>query len=485
MNVRNLNILRHKKIIMLILLVLGVLTFFFFQKDYQLSPSYLGGDEPHYIMMTDSLSKDGEFNLRNDYEKHRSLDYYPVADLYPHVSPVFNKKSPEWYSIHTIGLPLILYGPYKLFGLDGVRMWMMLLQFSAVVLFFLLLKRYVRSPKRIWLGSGLLLICPLFWQNLGSIYPDLLMVSIWGTLLLLFGSSNRVANITIILLLLVATLTHSKGLVLIGPLVIFHVLWLIKTLGIQQWLRKYWHAHALIVLGGLSYVYFLRVKYGVWTPNGVYGNNGQLFSANPVINSIAMLTDRSKGLFLHFPLLLVVLPYVFRALTDLFRLIKKLYEKKIKSTQTHYLVGGVFIGLGLLLATLLGFNDWSGSTAPNGRSMLPVIFVVLFVVAKYINLRNWVEISVLSILSLLCMWLSWLSISDFVYYMSTGVNSFWVDHFPLLEKLPLFSLIAEKSASGQAMRGAKILAVVLVINLILIVLYRYKVTVAFKKWKAN
>lgn len=471
------NILKLLFVFLLTILLFNFYTYKQYNKDF----SYLGGDEPHYIMMADSLVRDGEFNLKNDYEEKRSYQYYP-APLYPHISPVFNKDSPEWYSIHTFGLPIILVLPYKLFGVEGARIWMLLLQFSSVFILFFLIKRYTKSIMRAYLGVGILLTCPLFWQNLGGIFPDLLMVTLWGIIIILFGKQNKIINIVIMGLLLLAALTHSKGLILIAPIVLFHVLWLMKKEGIELFLRKQWIAITLVIAGFLSYFYYLQTHYGVWSPSGVYGDNGQLFSANPIVNIIALLTDRSKGILVHFPLLLVVLPYFFMAIKELYLMLKKIYKKKSRNfTQEQYLLGGIGFGVLLFLITILGFNDWSGATGPNGRSVMPVIFLVIFLVVKYINLKNWVELVVFASLTLIGMWLSWLSVSDFVYYMSVGVDSFWVDRFPLLEKLPIFTIVADYSSRAELYRGAKIVGVILALNIILSILYRYKIT--FSKWR--
>src|SRR5919201_4441008 len=37
------------------------------------------GDEPHYLIMTQSLLRDGDFDLRNNYEQKDYLEYYPYA----------------------------------------------------------------------------------------------------------------------------------------------------------------------------------------------------------------------------------------------------------------------------------------------------------------------------------------------------------------------------------------------------------------------
>jgi hypothetical protein len=465
-------------IVVSLIAIVVVLAFFFVKKNYLESPSYLSGDEPHYIMMTDSLSKDGDFNLKNDYELGRSTNYLKGPGLEPHLSLLIDRNSPRWYSIHTIGLPLILAIPYHYFGVDGARVWLMLLQFSLVCTFYLILKKHIKSSTRIWLGVILFLTCPLLWQNLGSIFPDLLIVNIAGLIVLLFGKKEQLSNVVIAALFLLGTLIHSKALVLIGPLVLLHFLWLVNAGSLWNSIKKQWAAIMLLMAGALGYASFLYVNYGVFIPSQLYGGTGQLYSANPIYNVIAMFTDRSKGLFVHYPLLLIATPFVIRAGVDLFKLAKTLTSNRKKYTSNHFLVFGLVAGYLFLAVTLVSFFDWSGSTAPNGRNILPFILAIIFILAKYVNIKNRIELFVLATFSGLCIWLSWLSITNFVYYMSTGVDSFWVDHFPLLKYLPLFNLSSIDFGKPPAILGLKVLAVAALFNLLVFLAINYKVSFA-------
>ena len=361
------------------------LVFFFYQRHYQDNPSYLTGDEPHYIMMTDSLVKDGDFNLKNDYELKRAGHYYTDQGLFPQLSPVDNLASSKWYPIHTVGLPLLISLPYALFGVHGVRIFMIILEFGSVVAFYLILKKYIKSQVRQRIGLGLILVCSLFWQNLGSVFPDLILITMWGSLVLLFGKKSRTSNLAFTAIYLTATLVHPKALTLMTPLFIFQVAWLVKEIGPRQYLRKYWLSIGLLLVGFLASTRYLYYNYGIFSPTQLYSNHSQLFAANPIVNLIAILTDRNKGLFLYFPLLLLAGPYLVRLSQELFGVVSRITRRTVRLSKEHFLLAGLTFGLGSLLVTLLGFEDWSGSAGPNGRTMLPFIFVFIFVVSRYVN----------------------------------------------------------------------------------------------------
>lgn len=454
------------------LVLLGVL---FQARNYDQKISYLSGDEPHYMLMAQSLVEDGDFNLKDDHENEEWKAFYSAATLEPHISPVIDSSSSAWYSIHTIGVPLIIALPYYLFGPVGARLWVALLELSILVVFYLILKKYIKTKKRVWLGTALLAVCPLFWQNLGSLFPDMILVLCASLLVLLFARKDIRSNVAIMLVFFLGALAHSKGLVFMAPIVLSHIAWLVRVGGIYEYIKKYWLSILLIIISAAWYVYFLYSNYGIFSPSGLYGNNGQLFTANPIYNAIAVLTDRSKGLVVHFPLLLLTGPYILHALIDIASLFKRMVSRNLKAEQTHFLLTGYIMATVLLLITLLGFFDWSGSTAPNGRSMLPIILTVIFIVAKYVNFKNYLELVLLTGAVLVCLLLSWLSIAHFQYYMSAGTNSFWVDEFSALKRLPLFNLSSTELGAMPAIKGAKILAAVLLLNGILSVLHFFRI----------
>ena len=45
----------------------GFTLYIFKYHEYFNKKSFLSGDEPHYIMMSESLIQDNDFNLKNDY----------------------------------------------------------------------------------------------------------------------------------------------------------------------------------------------------------------------------------------------------------------------------------------------------------------------------------------------------------------------------------------------------------------------------------
>lgn len=70
------------------------------------------GDEPHYLIMTQSLLQDGDFDVRNNYENQDYRAYYPEIIPDPHIIVAGER----WYPVHAIGLPILTAPAYALGG---------------------------------------------------------------------------------------------------------------------------------------------------------------------------------------------------------------------------------------------------------------------------------------------------------------------------------------------------------------------------------
>ena len=75
------------------------------------------GDEPHYLLVSESLIHDGDVDVKNDYLARRYRSYYP-GQLDPHVNTsMFTLASRHWYSMHGVILGRTLLSVW----VDGAR----------------------------------------------------------------------------------------------------------------------------------------------------------------------------------------------------------------------------------------------------------------------------------------------------------------------------------------------------------------------------
>jgi hypothetical protein len=82
------------------------------------------GDEPHYLMVADSLLRDGDLSLERDYALGRYQAFFD-GSLSPHYR--VRGKGGEIYSLHAVGLSLLILPAYAVGGYPAVSLFMALL----------------------------------------------------------------------------------------------------------------------------------------------------------------------------------------------------------------------------------------------------------------------------------------------------------------------------------------------------------------------
>jgi len=86
------------------------------------------GDEPHYLMVAASLLEDGDLALQEDYAAGRYRVFHP-ADLEPHYR--VRGRDGAIYSLHAVGLSLLILPAYAAGGYAAVSFFMAVLGVAA------------------------------------------------------------------------------------------------------------------------------------------------------------------------------------------------------------------------------------------------------------------------------------------------------------------------------------------------------------------
>jgi hypothetical protein len=87
------------------------------------APRSPSGDEPHYLVITQSLLKDGDLDLDNN---HRNRDYASFVDGDLVVDLRQRGINGEEYSIHAPGVSALVAPVFQLFGYTGARVMLVL-----------------------------------------------------------------------------------------------------------------------------------------------------------------------------------------------------------------------------------------------------------------------------------------------------------------------------------------------------------------------
>ncbi len=261
-------------------------------------------DEPHYLIMTDSIVRDGTLDLRNAYSRQNERrEIYP-SPLNPHARIIRRR----WVPYHGPGLPLLLAVPFLAGGIVGAKLALCALAGLLTLALYGFLSGRLPTGPAAWLTLGLV-VCLPFCYGATQIYPDFIggvfaaCLAVW-----LIHSGERPRHVMNWALFWLAVglfpWLNSKYLVASAALTIWALgcQWQRRRLGIP-WSRLEMATVALLLVGLLSLAAFHM--WGVGTPLGPR----RLREITSPFSRAAMIFlglhfDQSQGMFIQHPLLL-------------------------------------------------------------------------------------------------------------------------------------------------------------------------------------
>jgi len=321
-------------------IIISLIIFFvFFGFGYSyISNSPPQGDELHYLITAQSIVKDHDIWLENNYQNLK-IDKHTVIGPDGHE-----------YLYHGLGLfPLTIAVPFSILGRLGV---MITLCIATVFLFwqiFNFTKEVTENSKL----SALISLVIIFSLPLAN-YSFLIFPEIVGALLIIFNLRSFLkskGNLFVFISLGLMPWVHIR---LLPVSLTFLLLW-----GFKLHFQK--QKKLLILLPSIlliaSYFLFLHTIYGSIVPTKPYSNLGiQTDTGSIPVNLINILIDRQYGLLPFTPIFLLALP----GLVLWFRKQPKLVLIVYTITATY------------LLPTLR-YSDWHGGFSPPGRYLVMIL----------------------------------------------------------------------------------------------------------------
>jgi hypothetical protein len=326
--------------------------FFALVGRYLPGPAGPQGDEPHYLLIAESLLRDGDVDLKNQFED-AAYSKFTSGRLEPHTAP----RSPKdrLYAIHTPGLAVVIAPGYALLGYRGARLIVSALVALSVGLLVLSSKALFGPAASFFMFLAAVFASPLpVYAN--SVFPDsvaTLAVSATFACLLQARSS----------LLLVASVSIA-ALPWLHPRFVPLAFLLAAAITVRAefaWRRVVMIWIPLVLALGLLLFHF-KTLFGSATLSAAYGPG---FSSDISLlqaprGATALLLDRQFGLLLFAPLLLLSLVGL-RALWKGDRLV----------------AGLVFTTAAGLLTTGGAFNMWWGGASAPSRFLVAAVPALL------------------------------------------------------------------------------------------------------------
>jgi hypothetical protein len=298
------------------------------------------GDEPHYLMVAQSLLRDGDLSLERDYAEGRYLAFHD-APLEPHYR--VRGKHGEIFSLHAIGLSLLILPAYGLAGYPGVSFFMALLA--------ALLAREVREALVSVFGEGPVAEGGAWITALSPPllhYAGLVFTEVPAALLVAF-CLRRGKGLAVGIALAFLPWLNVRYAALSAILVVYGL-----------WRTEGRAARARLVLPGIvsavSSALYHYSLYGFFDPRRVYGRRPEFSLATVPEGLPGLLLDQEFGLLVYAPVLALAIPGFVRLLR----------RDRARAIAAAALVAAVVV-------TSSTWHMWRGGFNPPGRFLVPVV----------------------------------------------------------------------------------------------------------------
>ncbi len=390
----------------------------------------LVGDEPHYLAISQSIAKDGDLNVFNQYarDEYREFINYHLT----HHSKV-GKGFKRWFSFHLPGLSFIL-SPFFLIKIPVPLLYLLIRIFLGlfgsllgVIIYNLSIKIWNREKLSLFIFFVFMFTAPVFFYSF-HIFAELqvlllLLLSIWFALF-----KEKRGQIDILLSGLFLGITVFWGMKYIIFIAIFSFFFLIKKVR-EKDMRSgliFIVFPALFILLFFVYLYF---AYGNFSPMSVY--TGVLTEAqraeymegmqsiriqNRVETLFDYFFDQRDGLILYNPIYIFFFPGLIFAL------------RNFKKYKPHFLISvASFIYL-----LYHGYSTVRPGYCPQARYLLPVVWtLMLFSIIYYIESENRIFKRLFIIIPLYSVFITVFQIfNPFTLYQSTTHN--YIDRSSLI-----------------------------------------------------
>ncbi len=322
--------------------------------------AYLSGDEPHYVMMAQSLAEDGDLDLKNNLEGQTYRSYHPVAlDFH---GGVYRGR---YLPFHMPGLPVLLLPFYWLFSVIRFPL--------PPQLYFRLAAAVINS----FFALGL-------FQLLRALFPQKKITAFWifsiSTFPLVFHSVHLYPEIPAATLLLYAFLwgvVRRRFLPLaafsLALIPWFHVKYSLPVLLLAFWIAGSWVREKklaqaffflLTVAGGFALLLiYSKVLYGSFNPNSIFppADYFSVIWRVRLETFFAFFLDQRDGVLVYAPISL----FLFFGLR--------------KETRNPFLLPSVFFAY----LFFHGFTTIRGAYSPAGRPLMFVYWIGVVFIARY------------------------------------------------------------------------------------------------------
>lgn len=337
-----------------------------------------GGDEPHYLVMTQSLLQDGDLDIENN---HQQQDYraYFADDLPPH--SLARGVNGRLYSVHPIGLPLLVAPAFALGGYKAVVAFMLLLAAAAAALAWLWVRQLTGSVSGATFACAAAALSVPYVFSAGTVYPEVAAAAavmvVFAVGLTTPATSPRdpgtapTTGRTVLVAVAASLLPwlSSKYAVLSAVLVLIAGRRILMDAAADSRARRLALLAGPYALSIAAWLGYFQITWGSPWPSAAYGGaqHTQMALANLTRGVPGLLFDQEYGVFCYAPVLAVAAAGWWHQ-----------FREGGKGRWLAIEVGAAF---GVLLATVAGHTMWWGGTSVPARFLVSTLLLLALPVA--------------------------------------------------------------------------------------------------------
>jgi hypothetical protein len=333
------------------------------------------GDEPHYLVIAQSLWRDADPKIENNHRDGQYREYYP-RELEPHY--LTRGADGEIYSIHPVGLPVLIAPIYAAAGYRGVVFAILLFAAVAAALMWRHVVAAAQSAGAATFAWAAVVLTAPFLYNAFAVYPEV---------------AAALAAVIALTTATAATPRRTRDWIVVGcacaalPWLSTKYAPMSAALALIGAARAWWpqtpavpdpgdrrvplRALAAILLpyagSLLAWFTFFYLIWGIPLPQAPYGDLVQTDIRNVVFGAPGLLFDQEYGLLPYAP------SYVL-ALTGLVWMIRAGGEPRRHAVE-------IALAFAALLATVGAFRIWWGGSASPGRPLVSGLLFLMVPIA--------------------------------------------------------------------------------------------------------
>jgi hypothetical protein len=304
----------------------------------------VSGDEPHYLLMAQSLWREGDLDLQDNLKREDWREYTPGPVGEHYGAP---RKDGRPFPAHSPGLPWLLAPVYAAGGRLACVVVLAAAAAALVALTRMLALRLGAGEEAGWLAWLATLGPPVLFYAF-HVYTEVpSALALWGGLALLSAAASPAAAASSALVVGTLPWLHVKMIAAAA------VLGLVA--GVQLRGRSLVTFAAAAASMAAGYAAYLVHVFGRPTPLAIYAGAPPQMSGSPAAALAGLFLDRSFGLLPHAPVFLL-------GLAGIVSLCRRWRE-----TWPLLLAGAA------VLAPVLPWRMWWGGQSPAARFLVPLV----------------------------------------------------------------------------------------------------------------